>query len=478
MIRRSDDLLIRSPRALRAAAALALVAVVSVGCQTPSTLTIALVTPQNDDPLAGASSIRALVSNPPETVTVPIGANEAVNLSLGPVPAGTQTSVTIEALDAQGHVVARGRSPEVTMQPASLGLTVYIARPGLVGTAPLSPLPSGRDRTAIALAPGFGPLYFGGVDAMGNALSDVILYDDFTHTLAYGASLPAPRADIAAFPTAEGPILLFGGSDMTGAPVADLSEFDPTQAPAGALTEGTIDPSLARAGAAIAPLGSDRYLVVGGTSAAGPSASAGIVTTSPQLAYTPLPAQLPAPRGAGVIALAGLSPSGPGVLIVGGGAPGAEWFDAGSNSFSSVPLPSSVSGADHGMAAAIVSSGNILVAGGSVGGTPTNAGWLYAPTTHAVSVFPSLLQIPRSGLSLAGSANDVIAAGGTTTDGSVRRDAEVLDGETFAPVAIRPLAQPRAGGTAAVLETGDVLLAGGSDGQGGKDDALEIYSPR
>ena len=279
-----------------------------------------------------------------------------------------------------------------------------------------------------------------------------------------------------------GPAPLVGGRPcpvavLAGAPpprvsmfLASLGTFNPTTPPSGAPRSSPL--AIARQ--------DGRVLLGGGTT------TDGVVATAQQYdARTGLWAMAPplpiARSGAAVAVLPG------GTLVVGGvgadGAPVAE-VDRYDDITGMHPVTSTPALALTDTAVVALPDGTALIAGGaSAGGGPVGTAWLYAGTT-VVPVAAEMVT-PRSAhtLSAVGTGNfaAVFAIGGAGADGAPLGSIELYDPRTSATAAFTlktaTLHTPRVAHTATVLETGEILIAGGRGPNGELPLEAELFDP-
>ena len=138
-----------------------------------------------------------------------------------------------------------------------------------------------------------------------------------------------------------------------------------------------------------------------------------------------------------------------------------------------------------GLAMAALPGGAVLISGGAyAGGVPVNLSWLY----DGGSVLPLAVGMasPRQAhtLSVVGAGNftAAFAIGGWGADGRPLASIELYDarGPSGAAFSLKSavLAFPRAGHTATVLRTGEILIVGGEAGAGAPPvRAVEIFDP-
>jgi hypothetical protein len=456
-------------------------------CGRDGTLEIRIITPSGQDPFAGAAVARLTVgTTPPVTRDFPVSSGQ-VDGEIKPAPTEVAATLTVELLDAQGIVLARGRTPEVPLSARLTGyVEVLVARvgafariPGAMGTA--------SRLHAAAVITRFEVLVMGGLDRAGAPVARAEVYNLFGYAFETGGNLATPRAKAVVLPQADGLFLIFGGevAGPTGGlvPTATAETVD---ANAGTITgtQGAGDPRAAPTATSF-PDSSDRWLVAGGDGPSGPLASA-LSFDATTGALTTLPALMQAAR-TGHSATPVQTAVGPRILIYGGAetGPEAELFDPAAGTFA--PLAGPDRRRDH--SATLLSDGRVLLAGGrSPGGEARGNLLLYDGSCRdaicATFTTPDLTLVEgRYGHSAhALSGNRVLLSGGRNGAGTPLATSEVL---LYDPAARRlsregapPQSAARAEFSAVELPTGQILFTGGVDGTGVPLDSAEIFNPR
>jgi len=270
----------------------------------------------------------------------------------------------------------------------------------------------------------------------------------------------------------DGRVLVVGGLDAAGTPLASAELYDPrtgTFSPTGSMSVARDYPS-----ATLLPDG--RVLVVGGFDASAelydprtgtfsPTGSMSVARSSPSTT---------------------LFPDGR-VLVVGGQGPvsslasfaSAELYDPRTGTFSPT---GSMSVARGSPSVTLLSDGRVLVVGGqSAGGTSLASAELYDPRTGTFSPTGSM-SLARSWLSATLlSDGRVLVVGGERTGAallSLFASAELYDPRTgtFSPTGSMSVA--RSSPSAALLPDGRVLVVGGLDAGGTPLTSAELYDPR
>jgi N-acetylneuraminic acid mutarotase len=127
-------------------------------------------------------------------------------------------------------------------------------------------------------------------------------------------------------------------------------------------------------------------------------------------------------------------------------------------------------------AAATLSDGTVLVAGGAPGGLVGNTAERYDPGTDTWSRTGNLA-VARVGATLSPLAGGQALVVGGQAGAGFLRSTERFDPVTATWSAAAPLSTPRANHTATVLGDGRVLVVGGTTSSGGATNEVEIYDP-
>ncbi|GIW70566.1 MAG: hypothetical protein KatS3mg102_0108 [Planctomycetota bacterium] len=351
----------------------------------------------------------------------------------------------------------------------------------------LAPLVPARQQAAVVtlldLDSGFDeprPAVLGGVDAAGNALAEVQVYDAGEDLWQLkGSGLLAPRAGAQATVLPGGvQVLLSGGHDGTGAPLA----FDEVYDVRTELARAVAGPGAARTGHTATLLPDGRVLIAGGTTASGVTASTLLIDPrgpTPTATVGPPLAQPRSGHGAAIAA---------GLLVVFGGrdAAGAPLASleaiAADLSGSFAPL---LDGAGHPVmllqaradaAAAPLGTRQIVISGGrGTAGRPLGTiERLDVEAGLAVAARTELLA-PRDGHSLTPlGGGAMLVTGGGTAIAELYLPPLPPAGSAPAVSPVLELPRGRAEHAAAALASGRVLVAGGTDGvvEGGRLRAL------
>ncbi|MFY0563288.1 kelch repeat-containing protein [Archangium lansingense] len=165
------------------------------------------------------------------------------------------------------------------------------------------------------------------------------------------------------------------------------------------------------------------------------------------------------------------------VLVVGGSGPGgslasAELYDPATGSWSSTG-PLSQARGNH--SATLLTSGKVLVVGGSGPGGSLASAELYDPATGSWSSTGSLSQARGNHPATLLPSGKVLVVGGSGPSGTLA-SAELYDPATSSWSSTGPLLQARESSTVTMLPSGKVLVVGG-EGPGGPLANTELYDP-
>jgi hypothetical protein len=439
---------------------MAALAAALAGCGgATGTFSLELVTAPGSTVLDGVTHARLTLSQPFHQVEARRGADGRFHLSLDVPADGPSGQVTFEGFDDAGTVVAWGRSGVLPIAAIDASVAIYVAAPETLAAAAVALDPP---RTEIGVTRfGFGVVLVGGAAAGDVPVDDVDIYDVYSHELVSGEAAPAARAGAMVGAGVTGYAYAFGGRGA-GGPTGTFWRFDTTVTPAGAWFELADEPALARIAQGIAPVRADAFVVTGTPPVVldGLSLSATALPSAPSFAGTATSVErddaiytVIAGDGTGASGLATLGPAG-------------------------VQEHAGVAGAARtGHGAATTRDATVVVAGGSLAGTPTVDGLLADPAAATFTALPSLLATARTDAAIGGNGDVMILAGGRDASGTILADAEVIDLATLTRRTTIPMVVPRTGAVAASLATGQILILGGTDASGSPVGTIEIYTP-
>jgi hypothetical protein len=416
---------------------------------TVGTISVSLITAPGSTALDNASTLKLVVTNPHDVTTVQRSASGAFDISLDLPGDGGSGSLIVDALDANGVLVATGSSPPFPFGAIDAGVVIYMAPPLSIGAAPVTLTPARAGLAAGELS--YGAIYAGGLDATGAPLGAVAVYNAYDHSLAAGMALPAPRSAMALGVGADGVVYLFGGTDATSNATSNLWRFDTKATPNGAYQDFGEKAGFARTGELALPIGGDEFVLTG-TPVAELAGLDGSVSPLTQVASLPA-------AGATVTASDGVT------TTIFAGASGVTRYRNGT--FDTLAIPAAAR--DNATLAALP-GGRVLVACG--GGDPIA---IDAATGEAQTASGTAGR--TSGCAVAVTSRHVVIAGGAAQAGVLATTTIVLDATTLVPVASPPLLVPRMAPSALALPNDQVLIAGGADMTGAPTETLELFTP-
>jgi hypothetical protein len=463
------------PSRLLAIALLGLLGGLASACDRTGTIAVTVVSAPDSDALANVARARLTLTQPHTVVEAERDAGGGLALVLD-VPAGdAEGELVLEGFDADGALIAYGRSGPLPIGGITIDIALYVAPPMSLAETP-APLNTPRSDMGVATL-SYGAFLAGGRGVNGAASAAVELYSVYQHVFQELDPLPAARVAPAAASGVRDVVYLFGGLDASGAPSSSLYGFDPGAPGGGApfeLTGAGMNMGLARTGAAMAALGSERFAVTGvppvlvdgvqGLASAWPDA--------PALAGTATSGVI---DGAVLTLFAG----------AGSGATGAVLLADDRFTELEPPLVEGVNPmwrTNH--ATALLPDGSMLVLGGRIDTEdgpilPASAVRVRLGGEPVEAEFESvaLLATPREHAAVAANEQHVVIAGGVDENGALVGDAEVFDSETLAPVAVLLMVTPRSRAAAVPLPNGQILLVGGVDEAGAPAGKAELFTP-
>jgi hypothetical protein len=357
-------------------------------------------------------------------------------------------------------------------------------------------LANGRTVLAGALLPSGKVLVMGGGDTTHGGLASAELYDPATNTWTAAASMSALRAGHTASTLLSGKVLVTGGiSPTSSAPNTNSSTF---LASAELYDPGTDQWSAAgsmstsRVGHTATVLPNGKVLVVGGV----PIGMSGVSVSASADLYDPATNTWSAAGSTSVgrsQPTATLLLSGK-VLVAGGqdsggiGLASAELYDPATNTWSAA---GSMAHARAQYPATLLSSGKVLAVGGDITSAGTSDAELYDPGTDTWSMAGSLTTIRSAFTATLLPNGQVLAAagggpGGDKCAGFIAGQTPLCSAELYDPAtnlwtATGSLTDSRGFHYAVRLLTGEVLVAGGDNGDpnlnGGVPTLAELYHP-
>ncbi|MBI5479632.1 MAG: hypothetical protein HY906_12285 [Deltaproteobacteria bacterium] len=445
-------------------------------CGKNPVISLEIVTPTGEDTVAGATRLRVRNATPATENEISLVGGAEITLDLSDVTAGgDSTTVTVDALDDAGTVLAHGSTPPFNLLPAESFLRIYVGRTGAVGEAP-GALAAGRTDVGLATMAGLGALIVGGADASGAPVAVTTVYNEYLHQVAQAADIGAARAGVTVFEASDSVVVAFGGRTAGG--VSSLMEvFDPWQGYTGVWVAYSAEgvASLARAFAPAAVL-TDGVLCAGGTDGAdAPLASAVTMVAGDAPLATALTSPLAAARAGHTV-----TPQldGGAALIYGGAvatdAPVAERYSPGTQTFTPLDLDAALMRSRH--SATLLGDGRVAIIGGVDAAGAARADVIVVAADGTAALYEAVLQTPRARHTATLVGGAILVAGGADDAGTLA-DAEVVETTTFTVAGTAPLRGARAGHAPVLLASGTVLIAGGVDGDGAPLARLELYTP-
>lgn len=434
------------------------------GCAgADGTIAITIVTAPGSAVMDDVTHVRMTLSNPFQVVEADRDAEGHFELAIEVVAEGPSGEVLFEGLDADGDLLAYGRTPLLPIAAIDADIAIYVAAPRSLAAAPED---LGVGRTEIGTAPlEYGTLLAGGRDADGAPTADLAIYNVYDHEVQRGEDLPEARAGISVGSGIIGYVYLFGGEDVEGDARGSLWRFDTTVEPDGAWLEGTEDADLARTGASIAPLGNDSFLVTG---------EPPVFLEGLTIRTAPIDTDLSIAGGAASVSVAELGGE-VFTVIAGDGAATTGIVRLAGGLLQEEAAPADALRTGHVVIPTITDE--ILIVGGA------DATGLLAsvircdPAGRDYDSIPDVLAIPRNDAAIAATSTYLLVAGGRDAAGDLVPDAEVFRLDDLSSLGSIPMVVPRAGAVARALPNQQILIVGGVDADGVPVATIELFTP-
>jgi hypothetical protein len=469
-----------------------LVAIAACGGKS-GTIALSVVTSPTSDPFANAAQVRVTIGTL-TTMTTPVSMGHfTLDLPVTPNSAGT-APVTVEALDGSGNVIAWGKSPPIPLPPQDQGpYNVWVAPPQTILAGPTtSSFASPRSEMAATYVNGLGVVYAGGRDPNGTPLNSASVFFIYGMQMVDVSPLVQARAGAVMAPTfstnngttTASRAVVFGGSQanglgQTGMPLATAEVFDPSGA-MGAWLPVTAAMNVDAQAYPAATVVGTTMITAGGVDGAGPTTTSNLINLDDAaVALTPTPGMLVAPVTGATMAPVGTD----GALVFGGLQPGittpvAQRFIGQAFTDYSAGFTGVTSRVNSSSVVLPDGSGRILILGGKHGSTVYADGLVVTPGgTAQVTDVPSLLSSPREGQTATVVGGNILVCGGADATGLLLPSCDLLDGTAVTRIATLPTGIARRGATAFTLETGPVVIAGGTGTDGMPIAAVELYTP-
>lgn len=478
-------------------AALTLVCLAACGGKS-GTLSLDVVVSPTDDPFIDASSVRFTIGDGTHVTTTPVSGGH-FTLKLQQKPESTNGPVLVEALDATGAVVAHGVTPSLQLTAMDQGpIAVWVGRPGKVATTSaaitipvtqsdgsVADTPAPRTDMASTTIPGLGAFFCGGRDSTGAALAKTAVYDVYTQAIIATSDMEFARAGGIAAATDGVHGWAYGGATSAGfgtfgAPNTTIELFDPTTG-LGIWAQLPTDAFDARSFPSGALLASGVTLISGGFDGNGaPLATGALVNPSGAVRLTALATPMAAPRAGHAAAAAHFS-DGDGAILFGGLAKGSTGPVAErlvGQTFAAYPLGLPLVNLTNATATTMP-NGDVLILGGQADdGTVSAGGIVITPSTATPTVaqLANALSVARVGHTATISGSDLVVCGGADSTGALQGSCDILDATTYGIKRTVPLAAPRRNHSSELLETGDIVIAGGIGTDGKPLASIELFT--
>jgi len=428
---------------------------------------VEMLFPEGEDPLDGVDSLRVAID--------PVDGSEEIareiarpssgswsdldeGLELGQVEIESAV-IVVEGLDGEGVVVSAGETIPVPVKTGSSGrVAVFVQRLGSSGLAPGLEKPSSRH--AAAYLDGGGVLLAGGAEA--SAASEAWVYAVDVYGPIQVDTLPSSRslAELISFGDVA---MIVGGAGADSPPLV----FDPIAIPPWG--DDVSRPELA-SGAWLSPLvdalpGGGAVAVRDRSVLRFEDEPAGVARLEGELSRDVADATLTALTER-LAALVGAD----GVLV----------FEIDGDAVDEVEIEAPPNGGRSGHAAAALSDGRLVLAGGE-GDEPIVDVEVYDHGEARWTLHEGLLAgQARRGARLTRLRDDrLLLSGGEVEGGGLAADAVVIDVPDGGEASATPIAMavPRRWHTATALPTGTVMLAGGEDEEGEPLSSVELIRP-
>ncbi len=307
-----------------------------------------------------------------------------------------------------------------------------------------------------------------------------------TGSFAVTGSLSVARTDATTTLLSGGDVLVAGGQDASGTPLADAEVYHPST---GQWTTTAPLPLPVSQAAAVLLRNGDVLVAGGLTLSSGsivPTAAAELydpatgtwVGTAPLLAPACDESAVLLPASGDVLEAGGFTGSGNNTAT----AASSELYDPNAGKWAATVSQPSLGVADGAMAA--LSNGEVLLAGGvsqSAGGSPsvTNLSQLFQPATGVWSATDTMpAGVADATATVLGDNRVLVAGGESSAAGTASGATQLFDPSTDAWSSGGALPAPSFGATASLLTDGDVLYAGGlTDGSGDSTAAAALFTP-
>ena len=400
----------------------------ATACGSSPELTLQIRLPADKTRLAAVSRVDLTATRNGVVLAHGSFSSTAGTVSLSDVSHGAQTLFALDGFDATGAVIARGRSCAVDFEASGTTAALY-----------------------------FAPTNFFGVTA---------------------SAPSSTRAAPAAMALDDGTVLLAGGGDTAGAPLATTELFHPGL---GTFTANAAVMNHARARAESTPLSAIGLLVTGGVGAGGAVLDSAEIYLQNGAQFLDTAPSLDMPRvDHRAVPLADGRTFVTGGSATDGGAPTAATafiYVKSDGTFHVTTGPTLVEARRAHAAALAVGVPFVFGGYGADGKTPLASVEAIDPSTGGVARTVAHLVTAR-----AEATATALADGGILLVGGIGPAGALADAEVYNPAlpdkaTVYTLMVARHHHTATVLADGRVLVAGGTDGAGNALSSVEIFAP-
>jgi hypothetical protein len=270
------------------------------------------------------------------------------------------------------------------------------------------------------------------------------------------------------------------GFGTPGTPQSTIELFDPTTG-LGVWADLPTDTFTARSFMNGTVLASGDTLISGGVDGNGmPLGSAALVNPSGAIRLSAIATPMAAARAGHAVAAAHFS-DGDGAVVYGGlpvgsTSPVAERLVG--QTFTAYGLGVTEPNLTNATATTMP-NGDVLILGGTADdGTVSSSGIVITPgvTPPTVKTIPNALSAARVGHTATISGSVLVVCGGADNTGTLQGSCDLIDTSSYAIQATVPLATPRRNHVSQLLETGDVVIAGGIGSDGNPLSSIELFT--
>lgn len=423
----------------------AVLAILLAACEGPTgTLDLELATAPGSTLLAAIDRLQLTLTSPAATFETR-RTDSGLDLAFEIEAVESTGRIYIQGFDASDALVAVGESPPFPLAGSDGRVVIYVAPPFTILPAPHELAPARGQIAAVPVI--YGAVIAGGIDASGAPSASMAIYNEYDHSIGYGADMPVRRAGVTLAANDTAGVYVLGGTDEAGSATSTLHRFQTNVAPAGSYVDLGAHPGLESVGQRAIELGADTFFVTGPQPVL---LSASTITALPGLANVP-PAAAPALTATGA----------PMAVFVRDDSAGSYTLDG---VVTEVALPASEAGR------AIVGGGEpgtAIVVGGA-----TRDAYIVAFAARVATVHAEMLSVVRRSPTVVATARHLVIAGGTDEAGGAIPSADIVDASTLQRLATIPMV-PRAGSVGVPLANDQVMFVGGAEPTG----LVELFTP-